>query len=403
MRRFAFRPQLAINRKEGVGGKGLPFPSQAPPSPFLELVPFPCARREKKREERREEAVAVGSRDRPSDATAIRPRSASEGEMGSWFPSTATEETLQELVVRGGLPARTDAMEWMVPEVGHVEPAPPPGYIVSFMAFHERGFNVPAHDFPRGLLRRWELELQHLTPNGMLHLAAFVYPCEGWLGIEANWTLFKHFFFIKIQKCSDAEKSPAPIGCAMIQLRPRRKTEFPEIVVPSHNTGWREGWFYLRNDDAHPLPAFTGRTFESSNPLWRETVDGYLKTQVAAVVAKVQALRDAGLTEPRIIAHWLALGVVPLRRRTLRLWEMTEEKAPFEGTATALALLPDEVAWRVEEVTGAPYRASRSADAAPPALPSQAARDWVSRLPLRSYFRVELSQFLLIWSCRRSG
>jgi hypothetical protein len=52
--------------------------------------------------------------------------------------------------------------------------APEEGYIVSFVAFHERGFVTPSHRFLHLLLRHYGLELHHLTPSGVLHIAAFV-------------------------------------------------------------------------------------------------------------------------------------------------------------------------------------------------------------------------------------
>jgi hypothetical protein len=41
--------------------------------------------------------------------------------------------------------ARTswDLPEWRVPPTNHREPVPPEGYMVSFVAFHERGLRVP--------------------------------------------------------------------------------------------------------------------------------------------------------------------------------------------------------------------------------------------------------------------
>lgn len=46
-------------------------------------------------------------------------------------------------------------------------------------------------------------------------------------------------------------------------------------------------------------------------------------------------------------------GVVPLRRCALRLWEMTGDRAPFEGTVTARELpSQNEVQWRVVHRTG---------------------------------------------------
>jgi hypothetical protein len=41
----------------------------------------------------------------------------------------------------------------------------PKGFVVSFVAFHERGFSVPAGRFIRGVLFKFGLQLQHLNPN----------------------------------------------------------------------------------------------------------------------------------------------------------------------------------------------------------------------------------------------
>jgi hypothetical protein len=40
-----------------------------------------------------------------------------------------------------------------------VEPRPPPGYVVSFLAYHARGFAMSAHQFLREILLHFDLEL----------------------------------------------------------------------------------------------------------------------------------------------------------------------------------------------------------------------------------------------------
>jgi hypothetical protein len=48
--------------------------------------------------------------------------------------------------------------------------------------FYERGFGVPSHRFLHSLLQFYVLELHHLTPMGILHMAAFMTLCEGLYG-----------------------------------------------------------------------------------------------------------------------------------------------------------------------------------------------------------------------------
>ena len=86
--------------------------------------------------------------------------------MTQWARSTVSEADLEGLVARGMLLPRTAAMEWIAPG-GERSQSPPSGYIVSFLEFHERGFGMPAHDFFRGLLYHYKIELQHLNPNGI--------------------------------------------------------------------------------------------------------------------------------------------------------------------------------------------------------------------------------------------
>jgi len=98
---------------------------------------------------------------------------------------------MEGLVRRGLLLTPTLAEEWLLPDEEDL-PSPSDGYIVSFTHFHECGFMTPAHRFLRGLLHYYKIELQHLNPNGIQHMAAFVTLCEGFLGISP------HFFMVTL-------------------------------------------------------------------------------------------------------------------------------------------------------------------------------------------------------------
>jgi hypothetical protein len=79
------------------------------------------------------------------------------------------ERKLEELVRDGLLRPRASRTqpEWRVPPSDHREPVPPEGYVVSFMAFHERRFGVPVSPFMRTLLHYYKVELHHLAPNSI--------------------------------------------------------------------------------------------------------------------------------------------------------------------------------------------------------------------------------------------
>ena len=109
--------------------------------------------------------------------------------MELWGGSSITSRRLEGLVHHGLLRPLSAVQEWLLPS-DEDELAPPEGYVMSFSIFHERGFAVPVHRFLRGLLAYYEVELQHLTPNGVQHMAAFVALCEGFLGIDPHFDLW---------------------------------------------------------------------------------------------------------------------------------------------------------------------------------------------------------------------
>ena len=126
---------------------------------------------------------------------------------------------MEGLFKRGLLYERTNVVEWLVP--GREDAlAPPDGYIVSFVLFHERGLAVPPHPFFQGLLHHYQIELQHLNPNGIQHIMAVIAMCEGYLGIELHFKLWRYFFSISlIKKKERGRETPVSMGCACIHLR----------------------------------------------------------------------------------------------------------------------------------------------------------------------------------------
>jgi hypothetical protein len=58
---------------------------------------------------------------------------------------------------------------------------------------------VPSHRFLCCLLQFYGLELHHLTPSGILHMAAFVTLCE------PHFDMWNYFFRARSQQDSDAE------------------------------------------------------------------------------------------------------------------------------------------------------------------------------------------------------
>ena len=108
--------------------------------------------------------------------------------MELWCCSDITLQRLEGLIHHGLLCAWTTAKEWRLPDDEEVV-SPPDGYVVSFAHFHERGFATSSHKFMWGLLHYYKVELQHLNPNEIQHIAAFIALCEGFFGMSPHFNL----------------------------------------------------------------------------------------------------------------------------------------------------------------------------------------------------------------------
>jgi hypothetical protein len=111
-----------------------------------------------------------------------------------WSMSVVMQEHLQNLVSLGYITA-TELATCRVPK----DPTSPVstwggGYVMVCAMFYEGGFVVPSQRFLRSLLQFYSLEMHHLTPSGILHMAAFVTLCEAYMGITPHVILWNYFF-----------------------------------------------------------------------------------------------------------------------------------------------------------------------------------------------------------------
>ena len=98
------------------------------------------------------------------------------------------------------------------------------------------------------------MELQHFNPNGIQQIVAFVTLCEGFLGISPHFDLWWHFLAVSLSKKRvERQELVTPIGCASIQLRNTRATDYPLMRLSTSNKGWHSQWFYVKNDMTTPL------------------------------------------------------------------------------------------------------------------------------------------------------
>ena len=115
---------------------------------------------------------------------------------------------------------------WRVPRKEEF-PQPRSNKVVSFLTFHEHGLGYTAHWFLRGLLNESGLELQHLNPTGVLHIAGFVTVYEAFLGMEPHVDLFRHFFSGRAMTAGNSAET-APVGGGS----PCRGSRAQEVCIP---------------------------------------------------------------------------------------------------------------------------------------------------------------------------
>jgi hypothetical protein len=132
-----------------------------------------------------------------------------------WPFSTVTTDDPEALVADGLLRPLSDdpQPEWMAP-VGEADPTPRPGYVVSFVSFHEQGFGVPTSRFMRALLHYYGVELHNFNPNSIAQAAIFTAVCEGFLGIDPHWDLWTHLFSAELfASTTEAKKVRMAVRC----------------------------------------------------------------------------------------------------------------------------------------------------------------------------------------------
>ena len=98
------------------------------------------------------------------------------------------ESVLKAFAMKGFLPPK-EVAHWRAPRRDEF-PQPRLDEVVSFLTFHERELGYPAHWFLQGLLNEWGLELQHLNPMGVLHIASFITVYEAFLRMEPHVNFF---------------------------------------------------------------------------------------------------------------------------------------------------------------------------------------------------------------------
>jgi hypothetical protein len=126
-----------------------------------------------------------------------------------------------------GLIQEKNLADWGAPGE-HRVPYLNPGEIVLFLSFVHASLCLSISPFLYRFLHYFDISLNNLTPNGVLHLYIFVHFCEVFLGIFPSITLFWYLFCLKPHPKFD---STSILGGCEIQFCQNKQKEYFEYTL----------------------------------------------------------------------------------------------------------------------------------------------------------------------------
>jgi hypothetical protein len=206
----------------------------------------------------------------------------------SWVPSEFKQTDLTKAQADGLI---TDGDQVIFPSTERI-PKPPSGFRVMFLAFLLRGLSFPAHEFLRGLLFVYGVQLHQLTPTSILHIACFGTLCESFLGIEPHFLLWK--FLFRLRPSVALSKKPE-LGGAVISVR--AESQYLEFSMAASVQGWRKKWFYIKDQKISSSDQYRIAPFDASKDLkklasWDSPPTEAEMEDIKPLLARVQALKS---------------------------------------------------------------------------------------------------------------
>ncbi|XP_071681278.1 uncharacterized protein [Lolium perenne] len=240
-----------------------------------------------------------------------------------WERSKISNQDINTLK-RLGLMTKEDAIRFPSEES---YPKPPMEYRVSFVDHLIRGLSTPIHDFLRGLLFVYGIQLHQLTPNSILHISIFITLCECFLGIPPNWALWKRIFCLRRNGSHNVTYN---IGGVVICVR--TDVDYFDVKFPDSVQGWRKKWLYIHEESAnsveHNIVPFDGSARIQRRRSWDAEASEEEKKATEALMARIRHLqntRGKELSGVQITAYFLRIRVQPLQARKNPLWTYSGE------------------------------------------------------------------------------
>ena len=207
-------------------------------------------------------------------------------------------------------------------------PTPRIGYRVTFVDHLIRGLSTPIHEFLRGLLFVYGIQLHQLTPNSILHISIFITLCECFLGTHPHWGLWKRIFYLRRNSSRNVAYN---VGGVVICVRP--EVDYFDVKFPDSVQGWRQRWLYIQEKDVdaqeYNIAPFDGAAKIIRRRSWDAEATDEEKTATDALMKRIHELqntRGKELSGVQITAHFIRIRVQPLQARKNPLWMYVGEE-----------------------------------------------------------------------------
>jgi hypothetical protein len=250
-----------------------------------------------------------------------------------------TEAKIQSLVDRRLLRPKAE-VEWKA-VAGEDFPTEDVKEQVVFASYFERGFNLPAGEFFRGLLYYYKLELVHLVLNLFSVVMTFIHFCEAYLGILPHFLLWRHLFCVK-----STGKSSGPVRPVMFCLRSGLNSEWIDTDLPDNNTGWTLEWFYITDQ----LPGLPRRS--SHKPVkiseWDLGLSSREADDLKEILEMVKDLKNRGVTGASVARSFCWRLIQPIKDRVHPSYEYWVQSDPTREVNRKVSM--EEMAAKVSQI-----------------------------------------------------
>jgi hypothetical protein len=181
------------------------------------------------------------------------------------------------------------------------------GEFVLFVSYLSCGLALPISPFFLLLLEEFGLQLQHLTPHSILHVAIFAHLCKMFVGVVFCTSLFCQFFVLVRSR-----KGKDHLGAYYFQTRPDPTVAYIATLGGARWENWHNDWVIV-SAEANDRLALPNDGPGLDRKQWR--AKPFLAPEFEPVLDRIKELAAGGLTSMHVVGDFLKRRVMPLQGR----------------------------------------------------------------------------------------